>query len=256
MASFNKVQANGLDPLSLPAVVHALQRPLSLDAIESRIATQVDSLWALTATRTPDDLRIISRLVRETLDLPPGVEPAALESASDTMTRYADLPDDARALVSQMRVDWSIQTEFALDHLKVIQFAGEHAHTILAATLERLTSDASEWERLCLAMVVPGEPVGDADLPDGFRDVVAGDVYRVRTEPDGRWSVYGGPGPNRYITDRLAFVYDIGGDDTYRAGNASFDDNKATNRDSAITDIAGNDAYITDRSFCLTMSSR
>jgi hypothetical protein len=214
MVSIAGVQAEAYDPLALPAVVHALERPLSLDAAEASIAEQVNKLAALSAHPADDDLERIATLVRTTLDLPAETDAGRIEAGVEAAMREADVPRLAAGLVEQMRTDWSIQTDAAADHLRVIRFAGEHARGVVSRALARMTDGALDWERTCASE--PARVLDESELPEGFRDAVTGDVCRVRTDADGRWAVHGGDGPNTYDTSRVSFVYDTGGNDRYR----------------------------------------
>lgn len=247
-ASIAKVQADALDPLSLQAVVQALQHPLRLDSIESTLASRVEALRALTPVAQDADALIIAGVIRGTLGMQqdPGVLGDVKQSSVDVP---ADVPGLARRLVEQMRNDWSIQTDDAAEHLRVIRFAGDHARAMVDETLGRFVAESREWEVLCLGPAQSLVPLPDDELPEGFREAVAGDVYRVRTESDGRWSVHGGVGDNRYDTSRLAMVFDAGGNDTYTASRPTRELADTVRRDAVIIDIAGDDVYTSDVAF-------
>jgi len=95
--------------------------------------------------------------------------------------------------------------------------------------------------------------------PRKLRGIVEGDILAAE-QADGRWIVYGGPGPNRYDLSKLDVVIDPGGDDIYYcssderppiqvvvdfAGNDKYEGGpaSATLGVSIVVDAAGNDRY-------------
>ncbi|MBN8730423.1 MAG: PDZ domain-containing protein [Acidobacteria bacterium] len=84
-----------------------------------------------------------------------------------------------------------------------------------------------------------GEPPAAAQsvaIPKEIEGAVKGEVAAVE-RIDGRWYVYGGPGPNEYDLSKIDVVIDAGGDDRYRYSD------KARPRIQLVVDWAGNDVY-------------
>lgn len=83
----------------------------------------------------------------------------------------------------------------------------------------------------------PGAGPPPAAPPEELAGAVRGDVLAAE-RIDGRWYVYGGPGPNEYDLSKIDVVIDAGGDDVYR-----YPMNQRP-RVQLVFDWAGNDRYI------------
>ncbi len=235
------LQNENLDPNSLPAVVSAFRRPLSLDA-------QTSQLRALAAAAGEGGVAEVLTLLHEVLDIPridhADVEQmrAVHEQVRDVRARwFADAPRRAslKSLVRTLRDSVYIMDERAPEHIDVIQAAGADAETMLTWHLERLPWSLEEIERV-LGARAGAAPIPAADLPTQVRAAVTGDVLHYELRGGGAISVVGGPGPNEYDMGALAWVYDAGGDDVYRFRQLP-DDAEDTER--IIIDVSGDDRY-------------
>jgi hypothetical protein len=200
------MQEEALDPNALPAVVKTFRRPLSVDAVEA----EVDALARPAAGGGVGEL---AALIRGVLDLPPAGE-GAVEEAARRLSEGREVLPQVLALLQTLRDSVYIYDDRADDHVRVLgDRVGPHAADRIRDALVLLRLAPGAWEREATPHA------GDAPLenvPANVRAAVPeGDVLWFGTDPLGRLAVVGGKGANRYVMDRVAAVYDVGGDDRY-----------------------------------------
>jgi len=244
--------------------------------------------------KVPGDPREVFLRAAENLDLAPppvaATAPVADQPTSGTLVATAaDFSDPAKAIawmkarlaeVSSLRdqafarIPAKRQKALAKDLHEVLDYAAaEHylmSHPdparILAAL--RASMDVDHQALLDAAaglaeVLRPGKPPAKETPtvrpPRKLRGIVEGDILAAE-QADGRWIVFGGPGPNRYDLSKLDVVIDPGGDDVYHyssderppiqvvvdfAGNDKYEGGpaSATLGISILVDVAGNDRY-------------
>jgi hypothetical protein len=258
-----RIQEDALDPGSLPAVVNAFRRPLSVDAVEARIAK------AVTAA-AEGDLALVESLVLQVLDLEsPDVvirevmeqEPAELEAAEiGSLLRFArqHLESYQRAkpwrrqaedLVRTLRTSVSIYDESADQHVRTLnRDVGPRVDGLLQLALVLLRFAPARWEveaqerHADFLTDTMGSGGAGIELPEEVRALVEGDVLWYDKDELGRYRVLGGPGPNRYAMHHVAAVYDLGGDDRYDYA-ASPTPDAAPIALRLVVDLAGDDVH-------------
>ena len=260
-----KIQEDALDPGSLPAVVNAFRRPLSVDAVEAKIAK------AMRAAAS-GDLGQIEALVLQVLDLEsPDVvirevmekEPAALNEAEiGSLLRFAGQHLESyqsakpwrrqtEQLLRTLRSSIYLYDEHANDHVRTInRDVGPRVDGLLQLALILLRYASPRWEAearkhhadFLIAQTEAGVDLPGIDVPEEVRALVEGDVLWYGKDVLGRYCVVGGRGPNRYAMHHIAAVYDPGGDDHYDYG-ASPTPYPAPIALRLVVDLAGDDVH-------------
>ncbi|MBK7404077.1 MAG: hypothetical protein IPJ41_05465 [Phycisphaerales bacterium] len=224
---FARVQDQSLDPNSLPCVVQAFRRPLSVDAVEADVAV-------LASRAAAGSHEHIEALVAAVLDLPV-YDGASLDAAMDGLD-LGHLRSDLEELVAWSRSDVSVGGEHAEDQIRAIRTTEGRVGPYLAFLLHA-TDTMLEWEPLG-RVYSDGQPL--AQLPDDLAGAVTGDVLHIERFPNGTIGIVGGPGANRYDMSRITDVYDVGGADTYTFARSP---TSPAGGNHHIIDLAGNDTY-------------
>ena len=262
LAYLASLQQRLLDPNSVPAVVHALERPLSLDRVEADIASQVRPL----AQPQPlqDSLLALHQFTLRVLDLAdfqsrPGVA-LELSAARHEYERVA-----ASLLMAMRDGNVTGSPEFP-QYLQLIR-ASPQLTPLAVAILPRVAQHAIELEQFAQEAAASPQPP-PPDLAERVRAAVEGPVLGARLVDGGLW-VVGGDQANRYNMDLIVAVFDTGGADTYAfpapaSGpyqviiDASGDDLYESSADlagpaaalfsvSVLNDRSGNDRYVSHR---------
>lgn len=224
---FARVQEQNLDPNSLPCVVRAFRRPLSVDAVEGEIA-------ALARTAAAGSHEPIKALISGVLGLP-AYDGAALDSAMEGVDT-PQLRADLRGLVSWCRSDVSVGGPDAQSQIRAIQATDGRIGPYLAFLLH--ASDTMvEWEPLGRTYA---ETPALAEIPEDLRAAIHGPVLHIERFGDGTIGVVGGAGNNTYDMTVVTDVYDVGGDDRYTFAQS---DETPAGGNHHIIDLAGDDTY-------------
>lgn len=215
MASLHRVQQQNLDPNSLSAVVQSFQRPLSVDAVEARIAS-------LAAAAGAGQLNGIGTLIAHALDLTPSTaeqvkdrfaeEGALNEYWMQLVQRRNAESAAAEALLRALREDVTIDGSDIQSHLAVIHAGRPFADEELAMMLGPNLAGMGEFAGTLTEIYNSTE---ELDVPEDFADFVTGRVHFIQETPAGL-IVVGGKGTNEYDMSQVAIVLDPAGDDTYR----------------------------------------
>lgn len=227
-----QTQDHVLDANSSPLVVNALRRPLSLDALEGGLATEVRR--CADAAPRPGALGpALERFVRTVIDgeFAPKSQssaPVFLEAFRAEGERWRS---EAQRLVAWHRDSVSIEPARAKEALALLRESpGIATHALEFAGMRLATLAADELE---LANAKAGVPEA---LRARVAEAVQGEVLAA-FEKDGGLCVVGGPGANVYEMSKLARVRDAGGDDRY-VWNAA-----APGDEQLVFDLAGDDVY-------------
>lgn len=255
LAYLAKTQDSQLDWNSLPAVVNALRRPLSLDADERPIAA------AARAASGGDRAAIVS-LIAQVLDVPDPGSMTGMALNGYIKTCYfaegqqrSDQQDhdwwgDAESLERRMRDEVDIYDADVEAHIRTIRMSGKYAQGRIMSDLRGLTTGTTALERLYNDHKDGAPLEGDA-VPADVRSAVTGDILAFEIAPDGRTKVLGGPGDNTYDLSRISEVYDLGGNDVYRYSRAPDRADPLRNaRNQIVIDLAGDDRYESTDDFC------
>lgn len=259
LASMALLQQRLLDPNSVPGVVRALERPLSLDRVEADIAWQIRPL----AQPQPlqDSLLALHQFILQILDLPD------LQSRPDIdLELSAARRDYARAaagLLRGMRDGSATASPEFPQYLQVIR-ASPQLVPLSVAMLPRVAQRAMELEQFAQEVAASPQPV-PPELTERVRAAVEGPVIGAKLVDGGLW-VVGGDQSNHYNMDLIAAVFDTGGADIYTFSapptgpyqiiiDASGDDLYEASADlagpatavfsvSVLNDRSGNDRYV------------
>ena len=249
-----RIQEEALDPGSLPAVVNAFRRPLSVDAVETRIATavtaaaqgdlaRVESLVLQVLDLEDPDVAIREIMQQESAELSDAEARSLLRFAGQHLESYQSAKTwrrQAEDLVRTLRTSVGIYDERVDQHVRTLnRDVGPGVPDLLQLVLALLRHAPARWEALGAAHA--GDPVL-GDLPAEVRALVEGDVLWHGRDVLGHLVVVGGPGPNRYAMQHIAAVYDVGGDDRYDYG-ASPTPNAAPIALRLVVDLAGDDVH-------------
>jgi hypothetical protein len=224
------LQRRLLEPGSVPAAVQALERPLSLDRVESDIASQVRPLAQPQPVQ--DSLLAIHRLVLGVLnvaDLQARAElDAELSAAQRTYTAVAaDLLRDIR--------DGTATASPRFPQYLELMRAGPQLTALSIAMLPKAAQYAAELEHFAQATAAAPQPV-PSELADLVSTAVQGPVLAARLVDGALW-VVGGAEANHYNMDLVAAVFDLDGADTYTFPA------RAPGAYQLIIDAAGDDLY-------------
>lgn len=221
LGSLRGVQERARDSFGLPAIRACFEDPVAVDGIESGLFERIRVLAA-----HPDE-RAIEQFVKSVLIMqePVGTPPSE---------------EEAMRLARHLRDSVSIDGPESKQFLATINAA--------PAGVWRWVVNSSGWrnrelwnERLRLgAATTPC-----ADLPPELRESVTGDILYYEKLENGRYAVAGADGVNTYDMDLIEIVYDLGGNDIYWFGGTD----RASCANHLITDISGNDEYISEADF-------
>ena len=246
------VQREALDPNAVGAVVQAFERPLSVDRVEA-------SLFEGARKAVGGDPRHLEDWVRGVLGL---ADPAAAieevmgkpgdalgEAEVDSMIRFArqhlegyqrrrDERRRVEALVDRLRTSVTFDGDDAERDVQTLADAGGvGVEVLLALPLALMRLAPAHWEARARARA-GGEPL--EQVPDPVRAAVEGEILWCDEDPQGRITVVGGGGANRYDMSRVAMVYDVGGDDHYDYGDTT---GRAAIALRVVIDLAGDDVH-------------
>jgi hypothetical protein len=219
-----------LDSNSLPAVVHGLERPLSLDRVEAEIAAQVRPL----AQPQPlqDTLLALHQFILRVLDLEDlQSQPDVALDLSAARREYERV---AAGLLQSMR-DGSVASSPEFPEYLQLMRASPQLVALSVATVPRVAQHAQALEQFAQETAASPQPVPE-ELAERVRAAVEGPVLGAKLVEGELW-VVGGAEPNRYVMNVIAAVFDIGGDDTY-AFSAP-----ARGSYQIIVDASGDDLY-------------
>ena len=222
------VQHDAMDPNALPWVVHALTRPLSLDAVAEDLGAALAPLRAMAPDADP--IGPLRATATDALDLgpPSGDPPPRIDH------------DAARRLVEAVRRGWSIDPEDARAQIAVINAsAGAVGPSVrraidalgdTRATLLVLDSDPSRWS-----------------IEDAHEDAIEGGVRAAITDRTGRVVVLGTDADNVYDMSRIHAVLDPAGNDEYRWPDTP--GSRRSSADRVVIDHDGDDRYLGETPF-------
>jgi len=179
-------------------------------------------------------------------EIPPDRQRAALDKlhlARDEWVEVTAAQPAARQLMRTMRDSMSPSGEHAESDIRVIRRAGETAADLLRWHLDRLPW---AWPQVTTQLAPHAAAAPRTHLPDRIRAAVTGDILFWEERGGGAVNVVGGSGPNTYDMSVINWVYDTGGDDTYRYPQPTSD---ALINERIIIDLAGNDTYEGDGDF-------
>jgi hypothetical protein len=238
LAYLGDVQAKARDAFVLPAIAEGFRRPMSVDAAERGIADLARSA----ADGKPEHVRaLLTRVLGlPTQDAEHGWTAAQLAQIHRSRDRWeTDAAGRARAmkLVRSLRDDVTIAGEDASEKIAVMRDALETFEGLGMWELERWVWSMGEIER------VLGPHAHDApmrDVPEDIRAAVQGDVLYFERRGGGAVFVVGGAGKNTYDMSKLAWVYDVGGDDAYVFSGG---ESAKGLQERIVVDLAGNDLY-------------
>jgi hypothetical protein len=230
LAYLASLQQRLLDPNSVPAVVHTLERPLSLDRVEADIAAQVRPL----AQPQPlhDSLLALHQFILRVLDL------ADFQSRPDAALELSwarrDYERVAASLLKGVRDGNATASEEFPQYLQLMRVSPQLI-PLPAAMLPRVAQHAMELEQFAQEAAASAQPL-PPDLAERVRAAVEGPVLGARLVDGGLW-VVGGDQTNRYNMDLIAAALDTGGADTYTFSTP------ATGPYQVIIDASGDDLY-------------
>ena len=259
LASLSSLQQKILAPNSLPAVVQALQRPLSLDRVEADIASQVRPLAEPQSLQ--QTLLAVQQLILRTLDLPDISSQPDVAAKLSAAKREYELR--AASLLKGMRDDQAPVGQELPQYLELMR-AGPEILSLSVAMLPKVAQYATELEKFAQEVSASPQPI-PPELAERVSAAVEGPVLGAKLV-DGELWVVGGDQANHYNMDLIAAVFDVDGSDVYTFSapprglyqiiiDQSGDDLYESNADlagpatavfsvSVLWDRAGNDRYI------------
>lgn len=208
LANLASFQQKILAPQTLPAVIQALERPLSLDRIEADIASRVRPLAE--GQSLQQTVLAVQRLLLSTLDLPdlrsdPDVSGKLTAARREYQRRAANLARGMRDESAPVGPDLP-------DYLELMR-AGPHIAALSIAMLPKVARYAAELEQFAREVSASPQPI-PPELVERVRAAVEGPVLGAKLVDDELW-VVGGEEANRYNMDLIAAVFDVGGSDVY-----------------------------------------
>ncbi len=259
LATLSSLQQRLLGPDSVPAVVHALERPLSLDRVEAEIASQVRPLAEPQSLQ--QTLLGVHQLILHTLDVPD------LQLQPDVALRLSaarrDYQQVAAKLLEAMRDDGAASSPDFPRYLQLVRDSPQLV-PLSVAMLPKVAQHVVELEQFAQEVSASPQPMSP-ELTERVHAAVEGPVLGARLV-DGELWVVGGDQANRYDMDLVAAVVDIGGADVYAFSapvrgpyqiiiDQSGDDLYESNADfagpaaavfsvSVVDDRAGDDRYV------------
>lgn len=230
IAYLGNVQDRLLAPDTLTVVAQTVAHPLALDRVEAALAAQVRPLAARQSL--PSTLLALHALILGTLALPD------LQAQSDIATRLSAARsayvERAERLMRAMRADVTAQGPALPEHLQVMR-ASPEVMPLAAAMLPRVARYAAELEQFARDAMQGAQPI-PPELAERVQAAVGGPVLAARVV-DGQLWIVGGAQANRYDMDRIAAVFDPGGDDVYAFTHA------AEGVYQLVIDASGDDVY-------------
>jgi len=262
LAHQSSLQRRLLDPNSLPAVVQALERPLSLDRVEAEIASQVRPLAQPQSLQ--QSVLALHQFTLRVLDLPDmQSKPDAAVKLSAARRDYQEL---AAGLLKRMRDEGAASDPQFPQYLQLMR-ASPDIIPLPVALLPKVAQHAAELEQFAQEASASLQPV-PPELAERVVAAVEGPVLGAKLVDDELW-VVGGDQANHYDMDLVAAVFDVGGSDVYAFSapargpyqiiiDQSGDDLYESQADfagpaaaafsvSVLNDRAGNDRYISHR---------
>ena len=204
----SSVQQKLLTPGSLPAVVQALQRPLSLDRIEADIASQVRPLAEPQSLQ--HTLLALHQFILHTLNVPDlQSEPDVAVKLSDARRNYQQR---AISLMKAMRDDVAPLGPELPQYLELIRGSPDIV-PLSVAMLPKVAQYAMELEKFAQEVSASPQPI-PPEVAERVHAAVEGSVLGAKLV-DGELWVVGGDQANHYNMDLIAAVFDVGGPDVY-----------------------------------------
>jgi hypothetical protein len=202
------LQRGLLDPNALPAVVHALERPLSLDRVEAGIAALVRPLARPQSLQ--QSLLALHELILRVLDIPDlQSQPDVASRLSAARRNYQQL---AISFLKDIRDETAISGPNFPQYLQLIRESSQLT-PLSVAMLPEVARHVTELEKFAQEASTSPQPI-PPELIERVRAAVEGPVLGAKLV-DGELWVVGGDQPNRYNMDLLAAVFDVGGSDVY-----------------------------------------
>jgi hypothetical protein len=260
LANLSELQQKILALNSLPPVVQAFQRPLSLDRVEADIASQVRPLAEPQSLQ--QSLLALHQFILRTLDLPDlQAQPDLAVKLSAARREYEQR---AVSLFKGMRDgDVALVGQELPQYLELMRASPEIV-SLSVAMLPKVAQYATELEEFAQEVSASPQPI-PPELAERVRAAVEGPVLGAKLV-DGELWVVGGDQANHYNMDLIAAVFDVGGPDVYTFStpargpyqiiiDQSGDDLYESNADlagpatalfsiSVLCDRAGNDRYV------------
>ena len=259
LENLSLLQQRILAPDSLPAVVQAFQRPLSLDRVEADIASQVRPLAEPQSLQ--QTLLAIHQFILRTLDL------SDLQSQPDIAGKLSAAKrayeQRAVSLLKGVRDDAAPVGPELPQYLELMR-AGPEIVSLSVAMLPKVAQYATELEKFAQEASSSPQPI-PPELTERVRVAVEGPVLGAKLV-DGELWIVGGDQANHYNMDLIAAVFDVGGSDVYTFSapahgpyqiiiDQAGDDLYESNADlagpatgffsvSVLYDRAGNDRYV------------
>lgn len=241
-----RIQLDALDTNTLSHVARCFEAPLRIDQVETGLHARI------TACANDPTPEAITALLHAALDIEPlrqmpaDRQQAALDAlhlARDEWVEVTTNRPAARQLMRTMRESMSPAGEHAASDIRIIRRAGETAADLLRWHLDRLPWS---WPQVATQLAPHTAAAPRTDLPDYIRAAVTGDILFWEERGGGAANVVGGSGPNTYDMSVINWVYETGGDDTYRYPER---DSDALINERIIIDLAGNDTYESESDF-------
>ena len=208
LANLFASQQKILAPNSLPAVVQAFQRPLSLDRVEAGIASQVRPLAEHQSLQ--QSLLAIHQVILQTLNL------QDLQTQPDIAVRLAaakrDYGQRAATLVKGTLHDSAALGPELPQYLELMR-AGPELAALSVAMLPKVAQYAAELEKFAQEVSASPQPI-PPELAERVSAAVEGSVLGAKLV-DGELWIVGGEQSNRYNMNLIAAVFDVGGADVY-----------------------------------------
>lgn len=226
LAYFAKVQDSMIDPNSVAAVVQAFRRPLSLDAVEAGINSDIRAI-AGAGEDLATIVTAVGTMVSKTLDV-------ASSSASGSPTKRATR-QTAIGLIRALRDNVTPTGPDLKEQLAFIRNAATLAIP-QSARVPQVATMIGTLQTFAATAVTPQGARVPPELKDRVNAAAKGEVLAAQLVGDQLWIV-GGQGANTYDMSRISAVFETGGDDVYNYPVVFEGDTQI------IIDVAGNDRY-------------
>jgi len=231
-AHLGSVQRDALDPNALPWIVHALSRPLSLDAVADRIHAALAPIGRI-GPGSEDPVAPLRSAALGVLDLDDSRAAGPIEIDRDA----------ARRLVEAMRNGWTIDPDDARAQIGVINASVDTVAPAILGALEALSSTRGA------VLALDGDPSRWSIEPTA-RGAAQGAILAAITDARGRVLVVGSESDNTYDMSRIDAVVDRGGNDSYLWSDApGLGSHAAPVRGRVVIDLGGNDRYRAEAPF-------
>ena len=236
LAHQSSLQRRLLEPNSLPAVVHALERPLSLDRVAADIASQVRP--TAESGSLQHSVLAFHQLILRVLDVPD------LRSQPDVADRLSAARRDHQALAASLMTamrDAGVTSSPQFPQYLELMRASPDLIPLSVALLPEVAQHAAALEQFAQDVSAFPQPPSP-ELAERVAAAVEGPVLGARLV-DGELWVVGGEQANRYDMDLVAAVFDTGGPDVYAFSTM------ARGPYQIIIDQSGDDLYESSAAF-------